>query len=119
MLSGLAQDTRLRIFRLLVQAGASGLAAGDIAARLGIAAPTLSFHLKALSHAGLVAMQTAGRNKIYRADYAAMNALLDYLTENCCGGTEACAVPARGAPLSREDEPRGEAVAAGRRSAHL
>lgn len=93
MLSGLAQDTRLRIFRLLVQAGASGLAAGEIAARLGIAAPTLSFHLKTLSHAGLVAMQTAGRNKIYRADYAAMNALLDYLTENCCGGAETCAVP--------------------------
>lgn len=87
-LAALAQDSRLAVYRTLVQAGPEGLAAGEVAARLGIPAPTLSFHLKALDHAGLVAVRALGRSKIYRADYPAMDALLGYLTENCCGGAE-------------------------------
>lgn len=100
-LGALAQDSRLAVYRTLVQAGPEGLAAGEIAARLGIPAPTLSFHLKALSHAGLLAMRAAGRSKIYRADYAAMDALLGYLTENCCGGAECTSAPLRRRGASR------------------
>lgn len=85
-LAALAQDTRLAVYRLLVQAGPAGLAAGAIAETLALSPATLSFHLKALSHAGLVRMQAHGRFKIYQADYARMNALLGYLTENCCAG---------------------------------
>jgi ArsR family transcriptional regulator, arsenate/arsenite/antimonite-responsive transcriptional repressor len=85
-LAALAQESRLAVFRLLVQHGPAGLPASDIATRLGIAAPTLSFHLKALSHAGLVSARQEGRFIYYAAQYAAMNQLLAFLTENCCGG---------------------------------
>lgn len=85
-LAALAHDTRLTVFRLLVQAGRPGLAAGDIATRLDVPAATLSFHLSQLRHAGLIGVQRDGRSLIYTADYAAMNALLAYLTENCCAG---------------------------------
>ena len=85
-LSALAQDSRLAIFRALVQAGPAGLAAGRISELTGIAPSSLSFHLKELSHAGLASSQQSGRNVIYRAEFEAMNDLLGFLTENCCGG---------------------------------
>lgn len=89
-LAALAQDTRLDAFRLLVQAGPAGLAAGDLAARLGISPPALSFHLRGLAHAGLVRARQDGRFIYYSADYDAMQSLVGFLTENCCGGA-ACA----------------------------
>ena len=85
-LAALAQDSRLAIFRSLVQAGPSGLAAGKVGELTGIAPSSLSFHLKELAHAGLVEAQPAGRFVIYTANFATMNALLGFLTENCCGG---------------------------------
>lgn len=85
-LGALAQEHRLAAFRLLVQAGPEGLAAGAIAEALGLPASSLSFHLAQLGHAGLVTQQRQGRSIRYRADYAAMNGVLGYLTENCCGG---------------------------------
>jgi len=83
-LAALAQDNRLAVFRMLVQQGPSGLAAGEIAEKLSIAPATLSFHLKELSHAGLVTTRQDGRFIFYAADFAAMNDLLGFLTENCC-----------------------------------
>ncbi|GAC1626311.1 MAG: metalloregulator ArsR/SmtB family transcription factor [Nevskia sp.] len=96
-LAALAQDTRLAVFRLLVQAGPEGLCVGDIASQLLLAAPTLSFHLKELSHAGLVNSRQEGRFVFYASNYAAMNELLAYLTENCCGGApcEVVCAPAK------------------------
>jgi DNA-binding transcriptional ArsR family regulator len=85
-LAALAQGARLDIFRLLVQAGADGLPAGQIAERLKLPANTLSFHLNQLRHAGLVSFRRESRSLIYTAEYGAMNALLAYLTENCCQG---------------------------------
>jgi ArsR family transcriptional regulator len=85
-LAALAQETRLAVFRLLVQKGPEGLCASDIQARLKLAAPTLSFHLKELTAAGLLESRQQGRFIYYAPDYDAMNALLGYLTENCCGG---------------------------------
>jgi ArsR family transcriptional regulator, arsenate/arsenite/antimonite-responsive transcriptional repressor len=86
-LAALAQETRLSIFRLLVQQGPEGLAAGEIAERLDIPGATLSFHLKELSHAGLIAARQASRFIYYSANYQAMNSLIDYLTRNCCQGS--------------------------------
>jgi DNA-binding transcriptional ArsR family regulator len=83
-LAALAQETRLALFRLLVEAGPAGLAAGVIGERLDVAAPTLSFHLKELTHAGLIRPVQQGRYVFYSADFDAMNALIAYLTENCC-----------------------------------
>ncbi len=91
-LAALAQETRLAIYRLLVEAGPAGVAAGTIAAKLGVAAPTLSFHLKELAHAGLARGESQGRFVVYRADYDAMNALLAYLTANCCRNGECTAM---------------------------
>ena|SRR4030066_868386 len=85
-LAALAQDSRLAIFRALVQAGPAGLAAGKIGELTGIAPSSLSFHLKELSHADMVNSQQAGRFVIYTANFSTMNALLGFLTENCCGG---------------------------------
>lgn len=90
-LGALAQESRLAVFRLLVQHGPAGLAAGQIAERLDIPGPTLSFHLKELARAGLVTSTQRGRFVIYAPSFAAMNALIGFLTENCCQGTEACA----------------------------
>jgi DNA-binding transcriptional ArsR family regulator len=92
-LAALAQETRLEAFRLLVQAGPGGLAAGGLAARLDISPPALSFHLRGLAHAGLVHSRQDGRFIYYSADYDAMRSLVGFLTENCCGGAS-CA-PAR------------------------
>jgi DNA-binding transcriptional ArsR family regulator len=90
-LAALAQETRLAIFRLLVQKGPEGLCAGDIQSKLKLAPATLSFHLKELTNADLLTSRQDGRFIYYAADFGAMNALLDYLTENCCGG-EVCEV---------------------------
>ena len=92
-LGALAQESRLAVFRLLVEAGRAGLPAGAIGDRLGLPGPTLSFHLAQLKQAGLIACRREGRSLIYAADYAAMNALLAFLTENCCAGS-GCAAPA-------------------------
>lgn len=85
-LSALAQESRLAVFRLLVQAGPHGLAASRIAERLDIPPSSLSFHLKELAHAGLVKAAPEGRFIIYSADFTTMNAVLAFLTANCCGG---------------------------------
>ena len=85
-LAALAQDTRLAIFRLLVKAGPEGLPAGKIAETLSIPPSSLSFHLKELSHATLISSRQDGRFVIYSANFHTMKGVLDYLTENCCGG---------------------------------
>lgn len=85
-LAALAQANRLRLFRALVVAGQDGLTPGALAASLGMPAATLSFHLRELLHAGLVSQERQGRHLIYRAAYARMNAVLAYLTDNCCQG---------------------------------
>ena len=85
-LAALAQESRLAIFRLLVQAGPEGMAASKIADTLGIPASSLSFHLKELTHADLVSPRAEGRFVIYAARFDTMNGLLGFLTENCCGG---------------------------------
>jgi ArsR family transcriptional regulator, arsenate/arsenite/antimonite-responsive transcriptional repressor len=90
-LAALAQPVRLQVFRALVVAGRSGMTPGTMAEGLSIPANTLSFHLKELAHAGLVTQERASRNIIYRAAFDHMNALLGYLTENCCEGA-ACSV---------------------------
>lgn len=97
-LGALAQETRLDIFRLLVQQGPEGMAAGQIGERLGLAPPTLSFHLNQLRFAGLVAHRRESRSIVYRANFQAMNELLGYLTENCCGGRPEICAPASCAP---------------------
>lgn len=87
-LSALAQEHRLALFRLLVQAGNQGMAAGAIAEKLGIPNSSLSFHLAQLRNAGLILQERQHRSLIYRANYPAMNALVDYLMENCCAGAD-------------------------------
>lgn len=96
-LAALAQASRLSVFRLLVEKGPDGMPAGEIAERLGVAPNTLSFHLKELSNAGLLKSRQEGRFVYYAPDFKAMNALLKYLTENCCAGSAApadCTTPA-------------------------
>lgn len=85
-LSGLAQEHRLAAFRLLVQAGEQGLAAGVLAEKLDVPPSSMSFHLAQLANAGLVTQRRESRSIIYSADYTAMNGLMGYLTENCCDG---------------------------------
>ena len=92
-LGALAHDSRLAIYRLLVQAGQEGLAVGAIGEKLNIPAATLTFHLSSLRHAGLVAERRDGRTVYQAADYTAMNALIGYLSENCCQGAD-CGIPA-------------------------
>ena len=101
-LAALAHNSRLEIFRLLVQKGPAGMAASAIAERIGLPNATLSFHIKGLTQAGLVDARQDGRFIYYAANYPAMDALVGYLTENCCGG-QACA------PQLRETKPlKGE-----------
>lgn len=85
-LAALAQDNRLDVFRLLVQAGREGMSAGRVAEALGLEPNTLTFHFDRLRHAGLVSVQREGRSMIYTARYDTMNALVSFLTENCCRG---------------------------------
>ena len=97
-LSAIAQEHRLSLFRLLVQAGEQGMPAGAIADALGVPNSSLSFHLAALTRAGLIRQERQSRSLIYSADYAAMNALVGYLMENCCAGADsgtstACEAP--------------------------
>src|SRR4051794_31471544 len=98
-LAALAQESRLDVFRLLVQAGRPGLAAGAVAEKLSLAPNTLSVHLDRLRTAGLISVKREGRSLIYAARYETMNSLLAYLTENCCRGITECA-PAACAPKS-------------------
>lgn len=85
-LGALAQETRLDVFRLLVQAGPEGLAAGAIAEQLGVPTPTLSFHLKELRNAGIATCRREGRSLLYAPDFTTMNALVGFLSRNCCQG---------------------------------
>jgi DNA-binding transcriptional ArsR family regulator len=95
-LAALAQPTRLAIYRLLVASGPEGLAAGRIAEKLKVSPANLSFHFKTLSHAGLVESRQDGRFVYYAANFTAMNGMVDYLTENCCGGhDEICKPPTK------------------------
>ena len=91
-LAALAQESRLAIFRLLVQAGQEGMAAGKIGEALAIAPSSLSFHMKELSHANLVSSRQESRFVIYSANFQTMNEVIGFLTENCCGGTP-CSAP--------------------------
>ena len=95
-LAALAQPMRLRAFRALVVAGADGCTPGQLGEALAVAPAALSFHLKELANAGLVAQQRDGRNLIYRAEFGQMTALLGYLTENCCQGMACVPAPAGG-----------------------
>lgn len=98
-LGALAQETRLALFRLLVQRGPDGLPAGAIATELGVAPSALSFHLQQLVHARLITQRRVGRQIIYATAYESMNALMAYLTENCCGAA-ACAPGVACAPAT-------------------
>ena len=89
-LAALAQETRLELFRLLVMMGPEGLPAGVIAERLSVLPSSLTFHLNLLHRAGLISQRRRSRQLIYAAEYATMNTLLAYLTENCCAGAAAC-----------------------------
>src|ERR1700680_2562750 len=101
-LAALAQDNRLDVFRLLVEAGPEGMHAGEIASALKLAPSTLTFHFARLRMAGLVTVRRDGRSMIYAARFETMNALLGYLTENCCGGAScAPAVECKPAVVSR------------------
>jgi ArsR family transcriptional regulator len=88
-LAALAQSSRLEVFRSLVVAGQAGLTPGALSESLGVAPNTLSFHLKELVHADLISQERVGRNLVYRAQFDRMNAVLAYLTQNCCQG-QAC-----------------------------
>ena len=100
-LTALGNNTRLSAFRLLVEVGPGGRMAGDIAEALAVPSPTLSFHLKELAAAGLVHGEPRGRHVCYRADFGAMNALIGFLTHNCCAGSASAdcapsAIPSKG-----------------------
>jgi DNA-binding transcriptional ArsR family regulator len=94
-LEALAQESRLGVFRLLVEAGPDGLPAGRIAERMKLPPPTLSFHLAQLKRAGLIACRREGTSLIYSAGFDAMNDLVGFMTENCCGGDPAKCAPVR------------------------
>lgn len=100
-LAALAQATRLDLYRLLVQQGPSGLAAGELAAWLDVPPATLSFHLKEMAHAGLVQSRQQGRFVVYSANYAAMNALLGFLSENCCAADGSACAPSSCTPAPK------------------
>ena len=111
--AALSQDTRLSIIRLLVKAGPDGVTAGDIADEVGVSASNLSFHLKELQHAGLVAARRDARSIIYSADYTALRGLIGFLMKDCCGGRPeicgpilddaACCPPAKARKRKRSD----------------
>jgi ArsR family transcriptional regulator len=105
-LAALAQESRLAIFRLLVEAGPTGLAVGEIGASVAVAPATLSFHLKELFHAGLASSRQEGRYVFYSANFERMNALIGYLTENCCardGCGPGCGPPRGASRRARRD----------------
>jgi ArsR family transcriptional regulator, arsenate/arsenite/antimonite-responsive transcriptional repressor len=94
-LAALAQLTRLAVYRLLVTAGPAGMAAGQIAEQLGVSPAVLSFHFRTLCHAGLIESRQEGRFVYYSTNFAVMNDMVDYLTENCCGGNPAACAPSK------------------------
>jgi ArsR family transcriptional regulator len=100
-LSALAQESRLSIFRLLVQAGPEGIAAGSIGEKLDLPPATLSFHLAGLTRAGIARSRQDGRFVFYSADFDSMNELVGYLTENCCGGASCAPVKAPSRKIAR------------------
>lgn len=101
-LAALAHEYRLAVYRMLVEAGPEGLNAGTIAARLKLAPSSLTFHLQQLHRAGLITQERNSRQLIYAADFSAMNGLVGYLTENCCGGESSCAVTCTPQPAVRK-----------------
>src|SRR5947208_10820594 len=101
-LAALAQENRLDVYRLLVQAGAQGMPAGSVASELGLAPNTLTFHFDRLRQAGLVTVRREGRSMIYAAQYDVMNGLLGYLTENCCKGSQDACIPAAACKPARK-----------------
>jgi DNA-binding transcriptional ArsR family regulator len=103
-LGALAHETRLAVYRMLVEKGPDGLAAGAIAERLGLPPSSLTFHVQHLHRAGLVTQRRLGRQLLYAADFANMNGLVGFLTENCCGQGRAACLPA--APSARSRKPR-------------
>ena len=103
-LSALAQETRLKVHRLLVEAGPDGVSAGRIGEELDLAPATLSFHLAHLARAGLAQSRQDGRFVIYSADFQNMNALVGYLTENCCGGQSCAPIPATASLKGKANE---------------
>jgi len=105
-LGALAQATRLGAFRALVAAGPAGIAAGDLARALDVPPPTLSFHLRDLENAGLIASTREGRSIRYAADFEAMTALVGFLTDNCCGGKPELCAPATACPPAKSPAPR-------------
>ena len=109
-MAALAQEHRLEVYRLLVQAGPQGLAAGEVASALGIAPNTLSFHFDRLRRTGLISVARHGRSLIYAARYETMNNLLAYLTENCCGGRPELCEPAACAPAKSPRKRKKETV---------
>jgi ArsR family transcriptional regulator len=109
-LGALAQESRLQIFRALVQAGPNGRAVGEIMDKLGLPGPTLSFHLAQLKGAGLVRCQRDGRSLIYSADYEAMSSLVAYLLENCCAADSRCAAPSSRSPAPAKSKSRGASI---------
>ena len=109
-LAALAQDSRLDVYRLLVQAGPDGMSAGDVAAALKIAPNTLTFHFDRLREAGLVTVRRDGRSMIYSARFDSMNALLGYLTDNCCEGRPERCRPAPQATPRRSGARKKERV---------
>ncbi len=109
-LAALAQATRLGIFRKLVQAGFGGMAAGKIGEVLGIPQATLSFHLKELVHAGLIAARPQGRYIYYSANYSAMSELMAYLGDHCCNGNPELCLPAAARKLPTQRKASGKAV---------
>jgi ArsR family transcriptional regulator, arsenate/arsenite/antimonite-responsive transcriptional repressor len=107
-LGALAHEHRLAVYRMLVEAGPAGMSAGIIAERLGVPPSSLTFHTQALVRAGLATQRRLSRQLIYAADFAAMNALVSYLTENCCGGAAVCG------PVCAPARPAAAAKSAGR-----
>ena len=118
-LGALAQPTRLEVFRVLVRRGPGGLPAGEMAARLGVPATTLSFHLSQLTRAGLLVSRRQGRSIVYAADYERVGALVSYLSENCCQETGGDPAPPRGERKKGDhgDETRGSRRRPGGRAA--
>ena len=100
-LAALAQGNRLGAFRALVEAGPPGLCPSELSEKLGVAAPTLSFHLAQLRHAGLVNVTREGRTLHYAANFNVMNSLIGFLTENCCAGDVAACLPVRCTPAPK------------------
>jgi ArsR family transcriptional regulator, arsenate/arsenite/antimonite-responsive transcriptional repressor len=114
-LSALAHETRLHVYRMLVQQGPDGIPAGIIAERLGIPPSSLTFHLQQLLHANLVTQRRLSRQLIYAADYAAMNGVISYLTENCCGRERAACTTATCNPTAAFTGEPNEAPARARK----